>query len=110
MDIKLANMWMVKEISFQPGPCVGSAVSAFVEEKRFKLTSCSNDRIVHLFWFFSLFKKMHRDSMEEGGRGSNLIEKWHTHSVERNQKKNRKKVHILFKKSIRNNIICRTIQ
>lgn len=26
------------------------------------------------------------------------------------RKKNRKKVHILFKKSIRNNIICRTIQ
>lgn len=35
-----------------PGLCVGPAVSAFVEE-RFKLTSCSNDRIVHLFWFFS---------------------------------------------------------
>lgn len=38
-----------------PGPCVGSAVSAFVEEKRFKLTSCSNDRIVHLFCFFFSF-------------------------------------------------------
>lgn len=41
---------------------------------------------------FSLFKKMHRDSMEGGeGRGSNLIEKWHTHSVERNQKKTGRK-------------------
>lgn len=59
---------------------------------------------------------MHRDQREGGGGGLGHkvnFDREMAHIVWkeiRRKKKNRKKVHILFKKSIRNNIICRTIQ
>lgn len=50
--------------------------------------------------------------MEGGRQGVKLDgETAHTHTVWKETRKKEKKVHILFlKKSIRNNIICRTIQ